>query len=80
MSGDKKCIITFHSVHQALRAEKILMHQGIIITVLPVPRKISSDCGIAIQFPCEEEVKIKTVLETNRVTIEGFHHIEREKR
>ena len=77
MSERKRCIITFESVHQALRAEKVLKKEGIAVTILPVPRDISSDCGIAVKFPCEEESRIKTVLDTNNVKVAGYHHRER---
>jgi len=75
MSDEEKCILTFESVHQALRAEKVLLEAGFSVIVLPVPREISSDCGIAIKFSCEEEMRVKTVLEEQKVRIEGIHQL-----
>ena len=77
MSGERRCIITFSSVHHALKAEKILLQGGTKVTLIPVPREISSDCGIALEVPDGEETRIKSMLEENRVAVEGFHFLRR---
>jgi hypothetical protein len=52
------CILIFQSVHQVMKAEKVLKERGTTVDLIPVPREISSDCGVAIQVPSEvsEEV------------------------
>jgi len=77
MNKEERCIITFFTVHQALRAEKVLMEAGFAISMIPVPREISSDCGVALEIPDGEETRIKSMLEENRVTLEGFHFLRR---
>ena len=47
------CILIFQSVHQVMKAEKALKERGMIVDLIPVPREISSDCGVAIQVPSE---------------------------
>jgi hypothetical protein len=47
--------------------------------MLPVPREISSDCGVALKFECEEETRVKTILGDCMVKIEGIHHVERKE-
>jgi len=79
MKEKKGCIITFPTVHQALRAEKILTQYKFMVTVLPVPREISSDCGIAIKFSGEDETRIKTILDDSNVKIEGIHYLKGKK-
>jgi hypothetical protein len=76
MKGEARCIITFFTVHQALRAEKILIAEGFTISMIPVPREISSDCGVALAFECEEETRVKEVLDSNTVKTECIHHLE----
>ena len=76
MQREARCIITFFTVHQALRAEKVLMEAGFKISMIPVPRELSSDCGIALAFACEEEMKVKAVLDSNTVKTECIHHLE----
>jgi len=80
MKGETRCIITFFTVHQALRAEKVLMEEGLKITMIPVPREISSDCGVALAFACGDEMRVKAVLDSNTVKIECIHHLERKEK
>jgi hypothetical protein len=47
------CILLFDSVHQVMRAEKLLKKRNLKIDLIPVPREISSDCGVAIELPSE---------------------------
>ncbi|MBT9140335.1 MAG: hypothetical protein DDT30_00911 [Dehalococcoidia bacterium] len=47
---DNYYVVTFHSVSQALRFEKLALSQGIAIKLIPVPRVLSSSCGIAARF------------------------------
>jgi len=77
MNKEERCIITFFTVHQALRAEKVLIAEGFKISMIPVPREISSDCGVALKFECEEETRVAKILESNMVKIESIHHLER---
>jgi len=55
-------ILTFESVHHALRAEKILRESDIPINVINTPRHISSDCGISLRFQGNLEERIIEVL------------------
>ncbi len=51
------CILLFQSVHQVMKAEKVLKERGMAVDLIPVPREISSDCGVAIQVPLEVSEK-----------------------
>jgi hypothetical protein len=42
-------VFLFPSVGHALKAEKILKEQGIVHKLIPVPRQISSDCGVCLR-------------------------------
>jgi len=43
-------ILIFESTHHVLKAEKLLTGMGIKFDSLPIPKEISSDCGIAIRI------------------------------
>jgi len=45
---DKGVYILFDSVHYVLRAEKMLQKAGFAVRVRPVPRRLSSDCGVCL--------------------------------
>lgn len=42
-------ILIFNSVHKVMKAEKILKSSGVSFKTIPVPRQLSSDCGLAIR-------------------------------
>lgn len=44
------CVLLFDSVSQVLLAEKVLKQAALGHKVIPVPRQISSDCGVCIRF------------------------------
>jgi len=48
-------IILFHTIHDVLRAEKILKKHNIAHELVPVPRNLSSDCGMCVKLQDEIE-------------------------
>jgi hypothetical protein len=50
---DNYYVATFHSVSQALRFEKTMLSLNTPVKLIPVPRIISSSCGIAARFSPE---------------------------
>ena len=68
-----KQIITFASVHFVMKAEKIFKKEGIDIRLIPTPRKISSDCGMAIEAHYENIERIKTILGNHKCGVDGIY-------
>ncbi len=54
-------VVLFHTTSSALRAEKVLVKDGLDVKLVPTPRELSSDCGIALRFPWDwrEEVQAR---------------------
>jgi hypothetical protein len=50
MEEQKYVVFLFPSVSHALKAEKILKAAGIAHKLIPVPRHISSDCGVCLRI------------------------------
>jgi hypothetical protein len=40
----------FNSAHRVMKAEHILKGCGVAMTLIPAPRALSTDCGLAICF------------------------------
>lgn len=51
--------ITFRSVHDAMKAEADLQADGFQFETVPVPRRIRTDCGIALKVDCNDRHKIE---------------------
>jgi hypothetical protein len=68
-----KSVVLLESIHQVMRAERLLKATGMKIDLIPVPREISSDCGMAIELPEETEKEALRVLEDNRVPVREWY-------
>jgi hypothetical protein len=55
-------VVLFHSTSGALRAEKLLKKEGIEYKLIPVPRHLSSDCGVCVRFSSQDESLVKKAL------------------
>lgn len=57
-------ILSFHTTTDAMQAEKLLK-DSFDIAIMPVPREISSGCGLSIRFQKPVENTIITYLKSN---------------
>lgn len=62
MVRDMDLVAIFHSIHRVMKAEKILKAAKADILLIPVPRQLSSDCGLAIRFTEAERSRVEEVL------------------
>ncbi len=60
----------FPNVNHTLKAEKILKEKGIPYKLIPVPKHISSDCGVCIRVKGEDVNRAKALLEGFNIKIE----------
>lgn len=57
-----QAVALFHSVSHALRAEKVAKAAGLACKLIPVPRHLSSDCGVCLRFPLADQNAMKQIL------------------
>jgi hypothetical protein len=59
-------VILFLSTNHAVKAESILLKGGFLCKLIPVPRNISSDCGVCVRIPSiEKKQAIKVLTDSN---------------
>ncbi len=75
MSRDAHAVVLVYSVSHAIRTEKILKGLEISCKLIPVPRHLSSDCGVCVRISQDHEQAVLQALESARQEIEGCHHI-----
>jgi hypothetical protein len=68
-------VVLFHTTTAALRSEKTLKKAGFVVKLIPVPRELSSNCGIALRFDWSSSGQIKEALENAHVEIAGVHQL-----
>ena len=67
-------VITFFGSHHALRAESVLKKAGFPVRLIPGPREISPNCGVALRFSYDRREEALSLLEASSVQIEAVHH------
>jgi hypothetical protein len=74
---DSYGVVLFYTTSSAIRAEKVLKKAQVNVKLVPTPRELSSDCGIALRFDWIEAENVRTLLDTGGVEIQGIHQIQR---
>ncbi len=71
MSADFAYIL-FYSTGQALRLEKLLLAAGVACKPVPVPRHLSSDCGICLRIAPIDGEAAQAVIAASGLDIPGL--------
>ncbi len=66
-------VILFPSVHYALQAEKLMKERTIPYKLIPVPRHLSSDCGVSLRIPWDRKEEVLGILAQAGVKVDGVH-------
>lgn len=70
---ERDAILIFHSIHRVMKAEKVLKKSGLDVRLMPVPRQLSSDCGLSLAFRLADQDAVMRVLEENGCRHEELH-------
>ena len=73
--GSRHAVIIVYSTSHAIRIEKLLQGEGIACKLIPVPRQISSDCGVCIRILQSDVEAARQAIAAAQVEIEGIHEI-----
>ncbi len=65
-------VVLFHTTTAALRAEKTAQKAGLKVKLIPTPRELSSDCGIALRFDLADRQPLEQAL--SAAGVEGEFH------
>ncbi len=61
-------LFVFESTHAVISAEKKSLAAGIKCNIIPVPRSISSQCGLAVEINDDDEAKLSEILNNFEIT------------
>ncbi|RLB70217.1 MAG: hypothetical protein DRH03_07415 [Deltaproteobacteria bacterium] len=65
---ETKLYLIFQSIHNVMLAEELLLQANIKIEMVPVPRDISSDCGMSLTCPADDLEKVRISLKKAKFT------------
>lgn len=73
------CVVTFHSTHLALKFEKTAKDRGLDIRLIPVPRQISSSCGLAGKIGENQVEAAVKLCQENYIEFEHIYKVYKDK-
>jgi hypothetical protein len=71
MSDSHQSVILVYSTSHAIRLESLLKSARTSCRLIPVPRHLSSDCGVCVRFDDENRGVIDQVLTSSGLEIQG---------
>ena len=75
MNEPKYGVILVYSTSHAMRIERLLIEENIECKLIPVPRQLSSDCGVCVRFQRADKEKIIQCLNNAQIEIQGIYEI-----
>lgn len=66
-------LISFFGSYHAIRAETVLKRDGFAAQLIPGPKELSPNCGIALRFEYAQRDNVLAVLTAKNVRIDGVH-------
>jgi hypothetical protein len=66
-------LISFFASHHAIRAETTLKRNGLATQLIPGPKELSPNCGIALRFEYAQRENVLAILDAKRVRIDAIH-------
>jgi len=67
-------LISFFASHYAIRAETVLKRGGFTSQLIPGPKDLSPNCGVALRFEYAQREEVLAALATKKVQIDGVHY------
>ena len=68
-------VITFHTTAAAIAMEKLCRAQDLPGRLIPVPRELTADCGMAWRAGVEDRAALETRVEREKLEAAGFHEL-----
>jgi len=73
-------VITFFSSQQVMRAEKVLKDNDYKVLLVPGPREISPNCGVALCFDYNKRNEVKKLMDKEKLIYENIHYYPQAKK
>ncbi len=75
MTQDGFSVILVLASSHAMRAEKVLARADILCKLIPVPRHLSSDCGVCVRVRRRDRKVAVQALKAAQIEMEGVHDV-----
>jgi hypothetical protein len=68
-------VILVPSTSYAIQIERLLQGSGIPCKLIPVPRQLSSDCGVCVRIDRQTSGDALKLIQAAQIDFEGMHEI-----
>lgn len=68
-------VITFHTTAAAMAMERLCREQALPGRLIPVPREITADCGMAWRAQPEDQSALEALAGQEGLETEGFYQL-----
>jgi len=75
MSEQAYAVILVYSTSYAIRIERLLNDANINCKLIPVPRQLSSDCGVCVRFCVVDKKRVLQLLQDSHVEFQQIYDI-----
>lgn len=66
-------VVSFYASEHAMRAERALQRAELPARLVPGPREVSPNCGVAVAFVWDDEPKVEQTLADAKIRFEAIH-------
>ena len=66
-------LISFFASHHAIRAETVLKRNGMAAQLIPGPKELSPNCGVALRFDYAQRDNVLAILAAKNVRVDTVH-------
>ena len=68
-------VISFHTTAAAIAMEKLCRAKGLPGRLIPVPRELTADCGMAWRAGVEDKPALEAMVEKEKLEAAGFYEV-----
>lgn len=72
MIGESYAVVLVYSTSHAIRIEKLLKEEGVVSKLIPVPRQISTDCGVCVRIARTQTETARAVIIAAKIEIQDI--------
>jgi len=69
-------VVSFFASEHAMRSERTLQRAGLAARLVPGPREVSPNCGVAVAFVWEQEPEVERTLNDSKIRFEAIHRFD----
>jgi hypothetical protein len=69
-------VVSFFASEHAMRSERVLQRAGLPARLVPGPREVSPNCGVAVAFVWDDEPQVEQALGDAKIRYEAIHRYE----